>query len=96
MGSWSWESSFWSAIAYELPGGAHRHARLRTSALSAATQAGDPLAGVSTRLLKAKFEREVDPEGKLSPQERAKWAEYARRAHMQRLALKSAKARRRC
>jgi len=22
MGSWSWESSFWSAIAYELPGGA--------------------------------------------------------------------------
>jgi hypothetical protein len=46
--------------------------------------------------LKAKFEREVDPEGKLSPQERAKRAEYARRAHMQRLALKSAKARRRC
>jgi hypothetical protein len=45
--------------------------------------------------LQAKFEREVDPEGKLSPQERAKRAEYARRAHMQRMALKSAKARRR-
>jgi hypothetical protein len=45
--------------------------------------------------LQAKFEREVDPEGKLSPQERAKRAEYARRAQMQRMALKSAKARRR-
>lgn len=45
--------------------------------------------------LQAKFEREVDPEGKLSAQERAKRAEYARKAHMQRMALKSAKARRR-
>jgi hypothetical protein len=45
--------------------------------------------------LQAKFEREVDPEGKLSPQERAKRAEYARTAHMQRMALKSVKARRR-
>ena len=39
--------------------------------------------------LQAKFEREVDPQGKLSPQERAKRAEYARKAHMQRMALKS-------
>jgi hypothetical protein len=39
--------------------------------------------------LQAKFERKVDPEGKLSPQERAKRAEYARKAHMQRMALKS-------
>jgi hypothetical protein len=46
--------------------------------------------------LQAKFEREVDrPQGKLSPQERAKRAEYARKAHMQRMALKSVKARRR-
>jgi hypothetical protein len=43
----------------------------------------------------AKFEREVDPEGKLSPQERAKRAGWARKAHMQRMALKSAHARRR-
>jgi hypothetical protein len=43
----------------------------------------------------AKFEREVDPEGKLSPQERAKRAEWARKAYYQRLALKSAQARRR-
>jgi hypothetical protein len=43
----------------------------------------------------AKFEREVDPEARLAPQERAKRAEFARKAYYQRLALKSAQARRR-
>jgi hypothetical protein len=43
----------------------------------------------------AKFEREVDAEGTLSPQERAKRAEYARKAYFQRLALKSVQARQR-
>ena len=42
-----------------------------------------------------KFEREVDPEGKLPPAERARRAEHRRRAHFQRLALKSAQSRRR-
>lgn len=42
-----------------------------------------------------KFEREVDPDGTLDPIERAKRAESARKAHYTRLALKSAKARRR-
>lgn len=42
-----------------------------------------------------KFEQEVDPEGTLPPAERAKRAEHKRRAHFQRLALKSAQARRR-
>ena len=88
MGSWSWESSFWSAIAYELPGALTDMPGCHTSRGSAGWSIN--------QTLKAKFEREVDPEGKLSPQERAKRAEYARRAHMQRLALKSAKARRRC
>jgi hypothetical protein len=41
----------------------------------------------------AKFEREVDPDGTLTPHERAKRADYARRAHMQRMALNSAKIR---
>jgi len=41
----------------------------------------------------AKFERQVDPDGKLSPAERARRAEYARKAHFTRLALKAAKAR---
>ena len=42
-----------------------------------------------------KFEQQVDPDGKLSPAERAKRAEFARKAHFKRLALKSAQARRR-
>ncbi|ORW51372.1 hypothetical protein AWB90_05335 [Mycobacterium paraense] len=41
-----------------------------------------------------RFERLVDPEGVLPPQERAKRAENARRAHFQRMAYKSAKVRR--
>lgn len=41
-----------------------------------------------------RFEREVDPEGKLDPRERAIRAEHARKAYFTRLALKSAQARR--
>ena len=44
--------------------------------------------------LMAKFEMEVDPEGVLPPQERAVRAEHLRKAYFQRLALKSARARR--
>jgi hypothetical protein len=43
--------------------------------------------------LQARFEREVDPDGTLSPQERTRRAEAARKAHMQRLALRSSQAR---
>lgn len=42
-----------------------------------------------------KFEYQVDPQRKLLPAERAKRAENARKAYYQRLALKSAQARRR-
>lgn len=42
----------------------------------------------------SRFEKEVDPDGKLDPAERARRAEHALKAHMTRLALKSAKARR--
>jgi hypothetical protein len=45
--------------------------------------------------LDAKFERQVDPEGKLTPQERAKRAESLRKAFYSGMALKSAQARRR-
>lgn len=41
----------------------------------------------------AKFEQQVDPDGTLPPAERARRAEYARKAHFTRLALKAAKAR---
>jgi hypothetical protein len=43
----------------------------------------------------ARFEEQVDPEGQLSATERARRAEHAMRAHMTRLALRSAQARRR-
>ncbi len=43
----------------------------------------------------ARFERQVDPDGLLSPQERASRAESARKAYMQRLAVRSVESRRR-
>jgi hypothetical protein len=43
----------------------------------------------------ARFEKQVDPDGTLDPVERARRADQAMRAHMARLALKSAQARRR-
>jgi hypothetical protein len=36
-----------------------------------------------------RFEREVDPDGRLDPVERARLAGHARREHMQRLAMAS-------
>ena len=41
-----------------------------------------------------RFENEVDPQRQLPADERRRRAEYAQRAHMQRLALRSAEARR--
>lgn len=41
-----------------------------------------------------RFEKQVDPDGVLHPDERAKRAEHARKAHMMRMSLASAKARR--
>jgi hypothetical protein len=41
-----------------------------------------------------KYEKKVDPEGELTPEERHRRAESLRRAHMTRMALASAKARR--
>lgn len=41
-----------------------------------------------------RFEKQVDPDGVLPPEERARRAEHARKAHFQRMALASAKARR--
>jgi hypothetical protein len=42
----------------------------------------------------ARFEREVDPDGRLDLEERARRAEQARRAYFARLSLAAAKARR--
>jgi hypothetical protein len=43
----------------------------------------------------ARWDREVDPEGKLPPEERARRAASLRKAHFSRMALASAKKRRR-
>jgi len=47
------------------------------------------------RAMLDKFEKDVDPEGKLTIQERAKRAEFACKAYYQCLAMKSAAARQR-
>jgi hypothetical protein len=46
------------------------------------------------RALLDRFERQVDPDGALSPTERARRAGHARKAYFARLALRSAQARR--
>lgn len=43
--------------------------------------------------LQARFEREVDPDGVLSPEERAKRAWHARSAYYTRIALQASRAR---
>lgn len=47
------------------------------------------------RAFHARFEREVDPEGLLPPDVRARMADAAKKAYYKRLAYKSAKKRRR-
>lgn len=44
--------------------------------------------------LRSKWEREVDPDGVLAPEELARRVESKRKAHYQRMALKSAQVRR--
>jgi hypothetical protein len=47
------------------------------------------------KALLERFEREVDPDGVLPPEERARRADAARKAYYTKLALKSSQARRR-
>jgi len=51
------------------------------------------LTGAARKAFLDRFEREVDPLGQLSPEERARRAGHARKAYFLQLALKSAKAR---
>ncbi len=59
-------------------------------------QVADPTAHTAParRAFLDRFAREVDPEGVLPPEERARRAEHLRKAYFARLALASAKARR--
>lgn len=57
-------------------------------------ESGDAQAERMQKGLAAKWERDVDPNGVLPPAERRRRAEAARRAHLKRAALASARARR--
>jgi len=54
----------------------------------------ETMVGPAHRGFRARFERQVDPEGRLGPEERSRRADRARRAHMLKLAEMSAAARR--
>jgi len=75
-----------------------RHLSLRNRAAAYAKWAhtADPTSATAPArsAFNARFEREVDPEGKLRLEERRRRAEYARKAYFARLAYLSAKARR--
>ncbi len=68
-------------------------ARMAAHALHARVE--DPAAHTAParKVFLSRFEREVDPEGLLEPQERARRAEHAKKAYFTRLALASSKAR---
>jgi hypothetical protein len=67
-------------------------ARMGAHALHAKYDSRDLTAPARSEFLSG-FERGVDPEGVLSPEERARRAAHARKAYFMGLALKSAKAR---
>ncbi len=68
-------------------------ARMAAHALHA--KVTDPAAHTSAarKAFLSRFEREVDPDGVLDPQERARRAEHAKKAYFLRLAAASSKAR---
>lgn len=69
-----------------------QYGRMGAHALHAA---GKTNTGPARAAFDLRFEREVDPDFSLTPVERAKRAEHARRLHFSRLAAASAKARKR-
>lgn len=74
-----------------------RTLRARVAAHESWARTGDRAARTAKAraAMESKFDRLVDPDGLLSPEERAYRADQARKAHYTRLALKSAQARRR-
>jgi hypothetical protein len=69
--------------------------RSRAAAHVQWSREADPRARTATarKAFLDRFDREVDPDGVLTPQERARRASHARRAYFARLALASSKAR---
>ena len=69
--------------------------RARMAAHALHAQVSDPAAHTAParKVFLSRFEREVDSEGVLEPQERARRAEHAKKAYSLRLAAASTKAR---
>ena len=74
---------------------ANRVLQARMAAHALHARVADPAAHTSParKVFLSRFEREVDPEGVLEPQERARRAEHAKKAYFTRLALASSRAR---
>jgi hypothetical protein len=74
---------------------AHRALAARIAAHSLHARLTDPSAHTAParKAFNDRFEHEADPDGVLSPEERARRASHLRKAYFSRLALKSAKAR---
>ena len=70
-----------------------RTLRARAAAYALHAQ-GKTNTGPATVAQLARFERQVDPDGALPPDERARRAEYARKSYMTNLCLKASRARR--
>jgi hypothetical protein len=68
-------------------------ARMAAHALHARVQDPSAHTARARHAFLSRFEREVDPEGVLTPQERARRAEHAKKAYFLRLAAASSKAR---
>jgi len=69
--------------------------RARIAAHTRWANTGDRAAATAAarRAAADRWERQVDPDGVLDPDERARRAEHAKRAHFQRMALRSAQSR---
>jgi hypothetical protein len=76
-------------------GKANRALQARMAAHALHARVEDPVAHTAParKVFLSRFEREVDPEGLLEPQERARRAEHAKKAYFTQLALASSRAR---
>jgi len=74
---------------------AQRSQRARIAAYASWANTPDPAkrTAAARKSSLGRFERQVDPDGTLNPAERQRRAQHAMRAHMQRMAYLSAKAR---
>ena len=72
-----------------------RSAIARLAAYERAAQYGPEVTEPARRAFQAKFEQQVDPEGVLPPAERARRAQFARKAYYLRMSVQGVEARRR-